>query len=300
LHVASRLPPRPAWALVGALILVGLVVAGCSGQPSAYKYDWSIFWKSVTGNEPGVPNGLFLTVTISVLSQLIGVVLGVFGALGRLARLRVFRWLANLYVWAFRGTPLLVQLMFFYYGLLVTKLYGWPDLVVGPLTIPGVIQAGIFALGVNEGAYMTEIIRAGIISVDPGQMEAAKSLGMTYGRAMRRIVLPQAARVIVPPLGNEFNNMLKTTTLLVILAVPELFVTFENLNGSGSTSFHPFELFLAAAVLYLVLTTIWSIIQGWIERRLARGAAGGEVSSGPSLGERLMGFRLGSSNTGVR
>jgi polar amino acid transport system permease protein len=147
---------------------------------------------------------------------------------------------------------------------------------------------------------MTEIIRAGIISVDPGQMEAAKSLGMTYGRAMRRIVLPQAARVIVPPLGNEFNNMLKTTTLLVILAVPELFVTFENLNGSGSTSFHPFELFLAAAVLYLVLTTIWSIIQGWIERRLARGAAGGEVSSGPSLGERLMGFRLGSSNTGVR
>jgi polar amino acid transport system permease protein len=228
------------------------------------------------------------------------VILGVFGALGRLARLRVFRWLANIYVWALRGTPLLVQLMFFYYGLLVTKLYGWPDLVIGPLTIPGVIQAGIFALGVNEGAYMTEIIRAGIISVDPGQMEAAKSLGMTYGRAMRRIVLPQAARVIVPPLGNEFNNMLKTTTLLVILAVPELFVTFQNLNGSSGTSFHPFELFLAAAVLYLGLTTIWSVIQGWIERRLARGAMGGEASSGPSIGERLMGFRLGSSNSGVR
>ena len=80
------------------------------------------------------------------------------------------------------------------------------------------MQAGIFALGVNEGAYMTEIVRAGIISIDPGQMEAAKSLGMTYGKAMRRIVLPQAARVIIPPLGNEFNNMLKTTSLLVIIA----------------------------------------------------------------------------------
>lgn len=299
-HGAPRYTPRPAWALVGALLLVGLVVAGCSGQPSAYKYDWSIFFRSIIGQEPGIPNGIFLTVTIAIISQVIGVILGVFGALGRLARLRGLRWLANLYVWFFRGTPLLVQLMFFYYGLLVTKLYGWPGLVVGPVNIPGVIQAGIFTLGVNEGAYMTEIIRAGIISVDPGQMEAARSLGMTYGRAMRRIVLPQAARVIVPPLGNEFNNMLKTTTLLTILAVPELFVTFQNLNGSSGTSFHPFELFLAAAVIYLVMTTIWSVIQGWIERRLARGAAGSEVESGPGLGQRLMGFRLGSPNSGVR
>ncbi|MFI5260975.1 MAG: amino acid ABC transporter permease [Candidatus Limnocylindrales bacterium] len=272
-------------------MLLGLVVAGCSSQQGAYVYDWNIFWRSLTGNEPGIPNGIFLTVSISIVAQLIGVILGVFGALGRLARLRPIRWVANVYVWFFRGTPLLVQLMLFYYGLLVTRLYGWPDLVVGPVTIPGVIQAGIFALGVNEGAYMTEIIRAGIISVDPGQMEAAKSLGMTYARAMRRIVLPQAARIIVPPLGNEFNNMLKTTTLLVVLAVPELFVTFENLNGSGSTSFHPFELFLAAAVIYLVLTTIWGVIQGWIERRLERGAPGSDASSGPGLGQRLFGFR---------
>ena len=118
---------------------------------------------------------------------------------------------------------------------------------------------------------MTEIVRAGILSIDPGQMEAAKSLGMTYGLAMRRIVLPQAARVIVPPLGNEFNNMLKTTSLLVIISVPELYVTFSRKNGSGPTSFHPFELFLAAAVWYLVLTTVWSLIQARIERRLGRG-----------------------------
>src|SRR5205814_6680417 len=140
------------------------------------------------------------------------------------------------------------------------------------LGLDGAIVSGILALGINEGAYMREIIRAGIDAIDKGQMEAARSLGMTHGLAMRRIVLPQAARVIVPPLGNEFNNMLKTTSLLVILGnVPELYVTFSRKNGSGPTSFHPFELFLAAAVWYLLLTTIWSIIQAFIERRLGRG-----------------------------
>jgi polar amino acid transport system permease protein len=94
---------------------------------------------------------------------------------------------------------------------------------------------------------------------------------MTYRLAMRRIVLPQAARVIVPPLGNEFNNMLKTTSLLVVLGnVPDLYVTFSRKNGSGPTSFHPFELFLAAAVWYLLLTTLWTLVQAWIERRLGQ------------------------------
>ena len=105
-------------------------------------------------------------------------------------------------------------------------------------------------------------------------MEAARSLGMTYGKAMRRIVLPQAARVIVPPLGNEFNNMLKTTSLLFVISVQELFVTFQILNGNGPTSFHPFELFLACAIWFLLLTTIWGFIQGIIERRLAKGTPG--------------------------
>src|SRR5262249_48882330 len=157
------------------------------------------------------------------------------------------------------------QLVIIYFGLLNTNLLRWDDITIGSFVIAGSVQAGIFTLGVNEGAYMTEIVRAGIIAVDPGQLEAARSLGMTYGKAMRRIVLPQAARVIVPPLGNEFNNMLKTTSLLVILgSVNELFVTFEQLNGNGPTQFHPFELFLACAVWFLLLTTIWGFIQAWI------------------------------------
>jgi polar amino acid transport system permease protein len=282
--------PRARLALFGVTLAV-VLIAGCGTyKPGSYVYDWSIFWDSLLRPSPRIVNGIWLTVSIAIVSQVIGIVLGVFGALGRLAKLRPARYLANIYVWAFRGTPLLVQIMFLYYGLLVTRIYAWPDITLVGVAIPSAIQAGVFALGVNEGAYMTEIVRAGILSVDPGQMEAGRSLGMTYSLAMRRIVLPQAARVIVPPLGNEFNNMLKTTSLLVVISVPELFVTFSQLNGSGRTSFHPFELFLACALWFLLLTTVWSIIQVFIERRVGRGA--GEAQAGPGLIERLFGTRL--------
>ena len=117
---------------------------------------------------------------------------------------------------------------------------------------------------------MAEIVRAGILAVDPGQMEAARALGMTPGKAMRRIVLPQAARVIIPPLGNEFNNMLKTTSLLFVLSVRRALRRLQ--HQAGPRTSHPFEFFLAAAVWYLLLTTIWGVIQSWIERRLGRRA----------------------------
>jgi len=281
--------PRAAIALLGVAVFL-VVLGGCqASRAGIYPYQWSIFWDSLLRPSPKILNGIWLTVSIAITSQVIGVILGVLGALGRLAKFWPARILANVYVWIFRGTPLLVQITLIYYGLLVARIYGWPDLVVLGITLPGAIQAGIFALGVNEGAYMTEIVRAGILSVDPGQLEAARSLGMTYPLAMRRIVLPQAARVIVPPLGNEFNNMLKTTSLLVVIAVPELYVTFEQLNGSGSTSFHPFELFLACACWFLLLTTIWSIVQAFIERRVGRGF-GGERP--PGLLDRLFGARI--------
>lgn len=262
------------------------MVAAC--QPSTYVYRWDFFFDSILRPDPLIIQGLLLTVSISVVSQVIGVVLGVFGALGKMAKAWPVRALAEFYIWVFRGTPLLVQIMLIYYGLGVTGVYSFPDIAPLHAFGTGAVQAGIFALGVNEGAYMSEIVRAGILSIDPGQSEAAKSLGMTFGQAMRRIILPQAARVIVPPLGNEFNNMLKTTSLLVIVGTRELFVTFSNKNAGGPTVFHPFELFLAAAVWYLLLTTIWSLIQARIERRLGRGVAG---EAGPSMRERLFGLR---------
>jgi polar amino acid transport system permease protein len=269
-------------------LLLSVVLAGCGS--SAYHYDWSILVNSLFHPDNLILYGLWLTVSISVVSQTIGVLLGVLGAVAKTSKFLPTRILGNVYVWLFRGTPLLVQLSFLYYGLLITKLYTWPAVTIGGITIPSEIQAGVFALGVNEGAYMSEIVRAGILSIDPGQMEAAKSLGMTYGKSMRRIILPQAARVIVPPLGNEFNNMLKTTSLLVILSVPELYVTFSRKNASGPEVFHPFELFLAAAIWFLLLTTIWSFIQARIEARLGAGY-GSERQ--PGMRERLLGARFG-------
>ena len=141
--------------------------------------------------------------------------------------------------------------------------------------LDGAVVAGILALGVNEGAYMREIIRAGIDSIDRGQMEAAKSLGMRSGLAMRRIILPQAARVIVPPLGNEFNNMLKTTSLVFTIGVYEMFADAEI---HYSNSFQPVGYFLAVAFWYLVLTGIWGLIQAAIERRLAAAERGDELT----------------------
>jgi polar amino acid transport system permease protein len=228
------------------------------------------------------PNHVFLlaltrTVYVSVIAQIMGVALGLVAALMRMSKFAPFRMLSGIYIWIFRGTPLLVQIFFIYYG--SNELLGFTlipnSLNVGLFTFDGAILAGILALGINEGAYMREIIRAGIDSIDRGQMEAAKSLGMRYGLAMRRIVLPQAARVIVPPLGNEFNNMLKNTSLLFTIGVYEMFADAEI---GYSNSFLPAEYFLGVAFWYLVLTTVWTFIQASIERRLAASERGEELS----------------------
>ena len=208
------------------------------------------------------------TVYVAVIAQVIGVVLGVAAALMRMSKAAPLRFISGIYVWIFRGTPLLVQIFFVYYG--ANQLLGFTlipnSLNLGFFSLDGAIVGGILALGINEGAYMREIVRAGIDSIDKGQMEAAKSVGMRYGLAMRRIVLPQAARVIIPPLGNEFNNMLKNTSLLFTIGVYEMFADAEI---GYSNSFQPVEYFLGVAFWYLVLTTVWTFIQAGIERKLA-------------------------------
>jgi polar amino acid transport system permease protein len=267
-------------------VLLGLLVAACAG--SSYTVRPELFINSVIHPDDQILRGLSLTISISIIAQLIGVVLGVFAALGKMSRLLPLRWIATFYVWVFRGTPLVVQLVFFYFGLSVTKIFTWPDMNLGGFSIEGAIQAGVFALGVNEGAYMSEIVRAGILSIDPGQGEAAKALGMPYGLTMRRIILPQAARVIIPPLGNEFNNMLKTTSLLFVLSVEELYTVFNIKQGND---FAPFEYFLAAAVWFLLLTTLWGLVQQRIEKRFSKGAAGSSLPNQPGLRARLLGLQ---------
>jgi polar amino acid transport system permease protein len=272
--------------LAGCLALIALTVAGCASSEggTSYQIRWHYFWNALVSPDGAILNGLLLTVVLSVVAQSLGVILGIFAALGKMAKFWPFRVAAGLYVWVFRGTPLLVQLALIYYGFPVAGIFRWPAVEIGPLYILPEVLAGALIMGVNEGAYMAEIVRAGILSIDPGQPEAAKSLGMTYGQTMRRIVLPQAARVIIPPLGNEFNNMLKTTSLLSYLSVFELFYTFKIKAGQ---TYATFEYLLACAVMFLILTTIWGFIQIWIERRFARGTTGSDAA-GPSLRQRVM------------
>jgi polar amino acid transport system permease protein len=212
-----------------------------------------------------------------VLSQVIGVVLGLIAALMRTSKLWPLRALSGVYVLIFRGTPLLLQIFFVFFG--ANLLLGFTlipnSLNFGIFRLDGAVVAGILALGLNEGAYMREIIRAGIDAIDKGQMEAARSIGMTYRLAMQRIVLPQAARVIVPPLGNEFNAMLKNTSLVFSIGVYEM---FSDAEIRYSTTFKPVEFFGAVAVWYLILTGVWSVIQAQIERTLAVSERGDELS----------------------
>jgi polar amino acid transport system permease protein len=250
--------------------------------------DWHVVWERLFH-----PDGIFLkamwtTIYIAVTAQVLGVVLGLAAALMRMSSFAPFRWLSGFYVLIFRGTPLLVQIFFIYFGfnlLVGPGFFFGHDLIpttahFGLFTLDGAVIAGILALGINEGAYMREIIRAGIDSIDRGQMEAARSLGMTYRLAMRRIVLPQAARVIVPPLGNEFNAMLKNTSLVFTIGVYEM---FSDAQIHYSTSFQPVEYFGAVAIWYLILTSVWTLIQGWMERRLSASERGDELT----LWERL-------------
>jgi polar amino acid transport system permease protein len=256
------------------------------GALAAYQFDWDLFWRSIFAPDSLILFGVWLTLSISVVAQFLGTILGTIAALARDSRLLPVRVLSRLYVWFFRGTPLLVQLTIVYFGLSVSGIYRWPEINILGFAIPAEVQAGAITLAANEGAYMAEIVRAGILAIDRGQMEAARSLGMTYGLAMRRIVLPQAARIIIPPLGNEFNSMLKNTSLLVILGgVSELYFVFQQKNGA---LYEPFELFLAAAVWYLLLTTIWGGVQALVERRLGRSTA---IDTGPGLRDRLLGLR---------
>lgn len=252
-----------------------------------YYFDWELFfryiWPPTAFQDPLIRTGLVVTVVVSIIAQALGVGFGLLAALGKLSKFAGFRWLSDGYIWYFRGTPLLVQMALLYFGLGVTHIYDFPDITLGFLTISGAIQAGTLALAINEGAYMSEIIRAGIESIDPGQMEAAKSLGMKYSLAMRRIILPQAARVIIPPLGNEFNNMMKTTSLMQIISASELFFAFSQINAR---TFKPFELFIAASLYYLFLTTVWSFIQSRIEARLGDRKA---TNKTPSMMERFLG-----------
>ena len=236
-------------------------------------FQWSVVGHYLFS--PFILKGALITVILAVLAQVVGTLLGLLLYLMRRAKFIPLRAIAEAYIWFFRGTPLLVQIFILYtiipYLNLVKPLQSigiFDALGFGPISgnyVPfDSFLAAFIAFAFNEGAYMAEIVRAGIDSIDVGQMEAAKSLGMPYGLAMRRVILPQAARVIIPPLGNEFNNMLKTTSLATVIALTELLDVARSISNA---TFRSLELLVVAPFWYLVMTTVWGFVQAYLERR---------------------------------
>ncbi|MFF7972151.1 ABC transporter permease subunit [Streptomyces sp. NPDC007905] len=218
-----------------------------------------------------IMTGVGKTLLLTVLSMVIGIVGGVVLAVMRLSKNPVTSSIAWFYIWFFRGTPVLVQLfLWFNLGLVfeyinlgpIYKDY-WSDFMTPLLT-------ALLGLGLNEAAYMAEICRAGLLAVDEGQTEAAHALGMSYGKTLRRIIIPQAMRVIVPPTGNEVINMLKTTSLVAAVQYPELFRYAQDI---GQNSGAPVEMYFLAAAWYLIMTSVLSVGQYYIERYYARGSS---------------------------
>lgn len=229
-----------------------------------------------------IVRGMLNTLLISVLAQALGIGLGILAAVMRLSANPVTSAVAGVYIWFFRGTPVLVQLLVWY-----NLAYVFPT-----LSVPGLgtwqtndvmtpFLAALLGLGINEGAYMAEIVRAGIGSVDEGQTEAAHALGMSPARTMRRVVLPQAMRVIVPPTGNEFINMLKTSSLAYAIQYDELLQSAVRIYSNNLAII---ELLFTVSLWYLVLTSVFSVVQYRLERHFSRGT---RDSSGDSQLSRL-------------
>lgn len=204
---------------------------------------------------PLLGQAVLITLFLGISSFVIGCVIGLVVALARLSKLRVLRYLAVMYVSVVRGTPLLIQLLLIYFGL--------PQLGIVIAPIP----AAIMALSLNGSSYLSENFRAGVISVDRGQSEAAHSLSMTYVQTMRRVVLPQAARIAVPPVGSRFIAIMKDTSLASVITVFEL---TRLANMVGSATFRYIEMFVLVAFVYWAINAVFSTGQEVLERRLAR------------------------------
>lgn len=216
-------------------------------------------------SKPGILlEGLWITLKVSLLAIVFGIVLGVMTGLARISVNPALRWLAITYIELIRGSPLLVQVFLWYFvvGTLINALLD----KVGMPAIPP-LWYGVMALAIFTGAYVAEIVRAGIQSVHRGQMEAARSLGMSYAQAMRKVILPQAFRRIMPPLAGQFISLVKDSSLLGVIAVRELTKATREVV---TTSLQPFELWIVCALLYLVLTFTLSLCVQYLERKAVR------------------------------
>jgi len=273
----KAVPVRHPGRWVGVAVIVVLVAMLVHSFLTNPNFQWDVVGEYLFSDP--VLRGLRNTLILTVLAMAIGVVGGVLLAVMRLSPNPVLAGAAAVYIWLFRGTPVITQLIFWnFLAALYPRLglgipFGPTFVSVDTNTVISVFAASLLGLGLNEAAYMAEIVRGGIQSVDPGQSEAAGALGLSRTQTLRRIVLPQAMRVIVPPTGNETISMLKTTSLVVVIAYFELTVAVQTIY---SRTFQTIPLLIVAALWYLALTSVLSVGQMFIERRFGRGFAIGD------------------------
>jgi len=261
--VKRRYYGRYASATIIVLLLLGLAQAFAKGN-----IEWSFVEQFLTARS--IMFGLLNTIVMAVLAMALGVVLGVVVAIMRMSQNPVLRYVASGYVWLFRGTPLILQLLLWFNLALIFPTLSIPGLfefktveVITPFV------AALLGLGINQGAYTSEVVRAGLMSVDSGQYEAAKSIGMPRLQALRRIILPQAMRIIIPPVSNEFIGMVKMTSLASVIQYSELLYNAQNIYYANA---RVMELLIVAGIWYLAVVTVLTFGQSRLERRFGRGA----------------------------
>ncbi|MVA74641.1 ABC transporter permease subunit [Auraticoccus sp. F435] len=263
------------------------------------NFEWGTVWAWFRA--PSIGRALWTTLWLAAVSMVLGTLLGVFLAVARMSANRLLNGLAGVYIWFFRGTPLLVQLIFWFnLAALLPQIgigvpFGGPKLVswsTNDLITP--LTAAILGLALNEAAYMAEVIRGGLLSVDPGQREAARAFGMSSGRALRRVVLPQAMRAIIPPTGNQLISMVKATSQVSVIAMADLLYTVQSVYNR---TFETIPLLIVAVLWYLIVTSVLNVVQAFIEDHYARGERG--TTGLPAMVRRRLRGRRGAGRAGA-
>ena len=257
---------------IGAVVVLILIGLGIRVLVTDPHFQWGTVGHYLFSST--ILKGLLVTLYLTAIAMVVGIVLGIVLAVMRMSPNPIVSYASRTYIWFFRGTPVLVQLIFWYNlaSLFPSINLGLPTLSFVHLSANAMISAltaAILGLGLNEGAYMSEIVRAGIVSIGHGQVEAGRALGMTRRQVMRRIVLPQAMRVIVPPTGNETIGMLKTTSLVSVIALADLLYSAQEIYN---VTFEVIPLLITVSLWYLFVTSILTVIQSRIEQHFGRGS----------------------------
>ncbi|MCQ4159323.1 amino acid ABC transporter permease [Roseomonas sp. GC11] len=263
-HVPNRHWGR--WAAVAAILLL---LAALARAFAVGQIEWAFVGRFFTA--PAIMAGLVNTLWMTFGAMALGIALGVVTAVMRMSPNPVLQGVAMGYAWLFRGTPVILQLLLWFNLALIFPRLGLGEWSVRTVDVMTPALAALLGLGINQGAYTSEVIRAGMLSVDAGQYEAAKAIGMTRLKALRRIIFPQAMKVVIPPLGNEFIGMVKLTSLASVIQFAEILHAAQNIYYANS---RVIELLIVAAIWYLIIVSILTPLQMLLERRFARGTGG--------------------------